>query len=204
MSSSSFLTNPHPVLVADASVVINLNATGCARAIMAALPNRWAVTANARAELIQGMRNGHNDASALQGLIDARAIDLVTVGEMGGRVYESLIDGSALRTLDDGEAATIAYAYEADGIALIDERKAMSLCASSFPNLPVVSTAELLLHEAVIQALGPEGHIKAVMAALQKARMRVPPAHIARLVAVIGEDAAVSCMSLPRAARAAV
>lgn len=203
MISSSFLTDPRCVLVADASVVINLNATGCARAIMAALPNRWAVTDNARAELIQGMRNGHDDADALQGLIDARAIDLVTLGEKGGRVYETLIDGSALRTLDDGEAATIAYAHEANGIALIDERKAMNLCAGSFPQLPVVSTAELLLHEAVVQALGPEGHIGAITGALRKARMRVPPAHIARLVAVIGEDEAASCMSLPRAARMA-
>ncbi len=203
MSSSNFLTDPRPVLVADASVVINLNATGCARAIITAFPNRWAVTANALAELVGGMRNGHDDARALQTLIDAGVIDLVGLGDNGGRVYEALIDGSALRTLDDGEAATIGYAHEVGGIALIDERKAMNLCADRFPDMLVVSTVQLLLHEAVVRALGQRGHVDAVLGALQKARMRVPPDRISQVVAVIGEKSAASCLSLPKAARAA-
>lgn len=41
--------------------MINLNATGFARAIIAAFPNRWAVTVNALAELVDGMRNGDDD-----------------------------------------------------------------------------------------------------------------------------------------------
>lgn len=203
MSSSNFLTDPRTILVADASVVINLNATGCARAIVTAFPNRWAVTANALTELVGGMRNGHDDARALQALIDTGVIDLVTLGDTAGNVYETLIDGSALRTLDDGEAATIGYAHDVGGIALIDERKAMNLCADIFPDLPVVPTVQLLLHEAVVRALGPQGHVNAVLAALQKARMRVPPDQISRIVAVIGERSAASCLSLPKAARAA-
>lgn len=135
--------------------------------------------------------------------IDAGVIDLVGLGDTGGRVYENLIDGSALRTLDDGEAATIGYAHEVGGIALIDERKAMNLCADSFPELLVVPTVELLLHEAVARALGPPGHVNAILGALQKARMHVPPDQIARVVAVIGEKSAASCRSLPKAARAA-
>lgn len=203
MSSSNFLADPRTILVADASVVININATGCARAIITAFPNRWAVTANALAELVDGMRNGHDDARALQMLIDAGIIDLVDLGDIGGSVYETLIDGSALRTLDDGEAATIGYAQEVAGVALIDERKAMNLCADSFPELLVIPTVQLLLHDAVVRALGPQGHVDAVLGALQKARMRVPPDQIARVVAIIGEKGAASCQSLPKAARAA-
>lgn len=202
MSSSNFLSDPRTVLVADASVVINLNATGCAHAIITAFPNRWAVTANALAELVAGMRNGHDDARALQTLIDARVVDLVGLGDIGSAVYETLIDGTALRTLDDGEAATIGYAHEVGGIALIDERKAMSLCADRFPALSVISTVQLLLHEAVIRTLGQEGHVGALIGALQKARMRVPPEQIGRVVAVIGERNAAGCMSLPKAVRA--
>jgi predicted nucleic acid-binding protein len=202
MSSSNFLTDPRTVLVADASVVINLNATGCARAIITAFPNRLAVTANALAELLSGTRNGHDDARVLQTLLDAGVIDLVSLGDTGGRVYETLIDGFALRTLDDGEAATIGYAYEVSGIALIDERKAMNVCAERFPALPVVSTVRLLLHETVVRALGKQGHLDAVMGALQKARMRVPPDQIDRVIGVIGEERAAKCMCLPKAARA--
>ncbi|WP_284178039.1 hypothetical protein [Rhabdaerophilum sp. SD176] len=204
MSSSNFLTDPRSVLVTDASVVINLNATGYARAIITAFPNRWVITANALAELLSGMRNGHNDARALQELIDAGIIDAVSLGDHGGKVYETLIDGSALRTLDDGEAATIGYAQEVGGIALIDERKAMNLCADSFPELLVVPTVQLLMHEAVIRALGRQGHVDAVLGALQKARMRVPPDQIARVLAIIGEKSAASCPSLPKAARSAL
>ena len=203
MSSSNFLTDSRTVLVADASVVINLNATGCAHAIITAIPNRWAVTANALAELVDGIRNGHDDARALQMLIDAGVIDLVGLGDIGGRIYETLIDGSALRTLDDGEAATIGYAHEIGGIALIDERKAMNLCADNFPELLVGPTVQLLLQEAGVRALGPPGHVDAVVGALQKARMRVPPDQITQVVAVIGEKSAASCLSLPKAARVA-
>jgi predicted nucleic acid-binding protein len=203
MSSSNFLTDPRTILVADASVVINLNATGCARAIISAFPARWAVTGNALAELVNGMRNGHDDARALQMLIDAGIVDLVSLGDTGGKVYETLIDGSALRTLDDGEAATIGYAHEVGGIALIDERKAMNLCADSFPELLVVPSVQLLLHETVVRALGPQGHIEAVIGALQKARMRVPPDQITQVVAIIGQKNAATCLSLPKAARVA-
>lgn len=202
MSSSNFLTDPHSVLVTDASVVINLNATGYARAIITAFPNKWAVTANALAELVSGTRNGHDDARALQMLIDAGVVDLVGLGDIGGRVYETLIDGTALRTLDDGEAATIGYAHEVGGIALIDERKAMNLCAHMFPDLLVVPTVRLLMHESVVRALGEQAHVDAITSALQKARMRVPPDQISRVVAIIGEKSATLCMSLPKSARA--
>jgi predicted nucleic acid-binding protein len=189
--------------VADASVVINLNATGWARAIITAFPNRWAVTFNAFAELVSGTRNGYDDARAVQTLIEAGVIDLVGLGDIGGEVYETLIDGSALRTLDDGEAATIGYAIEVGGTALIDERKAINLCGEIFPRLQVITTVQILLHEFVVDRLAPRSHFDAIMGSLQKARMRVPPDQIGRIVGVIGEENAASCLSLPRAARAA-
>lgn len=202
MSSSNFLTDPRTILVADASVVINLNATGCARAIITAIPNRWAVTTNALAELVYGTRNGHDDARAIQKLIETGVIELVALGDTGGKVYETLTDGSALRTLDDGEAATIGYAHEVGGIALIDERKAMKLCADFFPDLIIIPSVQLLLHKAVVQALGPKGHVNALLGALQKARMRVPRDQIGQVVAILGEKRASTCRSLPKATRA--
>jgi predicted nucleic acid-binding protein len=46
-------------------------------------------------------------------------------------VVETLVIGHATETLDDGEAATISYALEHKGLALIDDRK----CAERFPSL---------------------------------------------------------------------
>lgn len=202
MSSSNSLINSRAIIVADASVVINLNATGFAHSILSAFHSKWVVTANAMNELHDGTQNGHGDAAALQALIDASAIDLVRLGEAGEKVYEELIDGSALRTLDDGEAATIAYAQEVGGIAVIDERKATRLCADMFPDQILVSTAQILLEDAVERSLGPSNRVDAIIGALQRARMRVPRDLVWQVVKVIGEERAATCTSLPRWARA--
>jgi predicted nucleic acid-binding protein len=201
MSSSSFLTDTRVKLVADASVVINLNATARAAEIIKAVPNSFIVTENACAELEMGVRNGHHDHRQLVELIDAGLIQRVRLGAADAAIYESLIDGSALRTLDDGEAATIAYAHQNACIPLIDERKATTLCAASFPGLVVASTAELLMHESIAAALGAQGQADVLVNALTVARMRVPPEHLERIMAIIGPDRVASCTSLPRAAR---
>jgi predicted nucleic acid-binding protein len=165
------------------------------------LPNRFVVTDNACAELEAGARNGHHDARQLHELINAGLVQRVQLGTEGAVIYESLIVGSALCTLDDGEAATIAYASEAASIALIDERKARSLCAASFPNLLVTSTVELLMHDAIATALDAQGQIEALVNALTRARMRVPVEHLTKITALLGTERIATCMSLPKRVR---
>lgn len=203
MSSSSFPIDPLLTVVVDASVVINLNATGRARDIIRAVPNPFATTGNVIAELAKGERNGHSDGAKLWALIEQGHVGLITAGTTGNGTYESLIEGAAEQTLDDGEATTIACAVNSGSLAMIDERKARTICARRFPKLLVASTVELLLHEAVEAALGKQGQIEVIIAALRCARMRVPPSHIEKVVALIGEECAASCDSLPKAARVA-
>jgi predicted nucleic acid-binding protein len=193
--------SPADLLIADASVVINLNATGCAAAIIGALPNRLAVPGAACRELEDGARFGHDDARRLEELIAAGLVEKIEVGAAGAAVFESLIDGSALTTLDDGEAAAIACAVERAGVALLDERKARRLCGAMFPAVTIGSTAALLLHDAVAAALGARAHVEAFVMALQRGRMRVPPEHTDRVVALIGAERAATCPSLPRTLR---
>ena len=202
MSSSRFPIDREAVLVADASVVINLNATTRASEIIRAISDRFAVTDKAFAELEDGTRNGHDDAQQLRMLIDGGLAQLVRLGAGSRSVYESLVTGSTLCTLDDGEAATISYAQEAVGIALIDERKARSLCADRFPGLRVASTVDLLMQETVALALGAQGQIDALVNALTRARMRVPTEQLTLVKKLIGAERAASCMSLPKVARA--
>jgi predicted nucleic acid-binding protein len=201
MSSSSFPIDSSIPFVADASVIINLNATGRAADIVRAFPNPFQVTSNACAELAIGQRNGYGDAAQLAALIDDGVYRRVELAGACLETYESLIEGSAVQTLDDGEAATIAYAAANNAVAVIDERKALRIGAHRFSGLLIVSTAELLTHPTVESALGPQGQADAVLAALRDARMRVPPAHIKKIVALIGNEAAVRCPSLPKAAR---
>jgi predicted nucleic acid-binding protein len=201
MSLSSFRTNPRASLIADASVVINLNATARAADIIKAVPNPFIVTENACAELEAGLRNGHRDHALVLELIDAGHMQRAYLNAASMPIYESLIDGSTVRTLDDGEAATIAHAKEISGIALIDERKARTICAGSFPGLVVACTVELLMHDAVAAALGVQGQADAIANALNGARMRVPPEHLDRVRTMIGPERAALCTSLPRATR---
>lgn len=197
----SFPTDPSQPLIADASVVINLNATLCAGQIIVSVPHKLHVTDNARIELQAGIRNGHRDAEMLEELIKAGVVQIAELGAEGLAVYESLIEGPREATLDDGEAATIACAFERKGIAIIDERKARGLCRTRFPDLPIVSSAEVLASHYVAKALGREAQITAVVNALQGGRMRVPLEHVGAIVALIGDEHALSCPSLPKSVR---
>ena len=202
MSSSSFPIDAQTVLVADASVAINLNATGCALEIIRAQPGALVITENALAELAEGRRNGHRDYDQLQALIAAGAVQVGRLDDSGNRVYASLVDGTAIRTLDDGEAATIGFACQTGAVALIDEKKAQAICAAEYPALRVLSTVDFLTHTLVADALGETALARAIVNALRDARMRVPPHRIEMVVGLIGEEAALNCTSLPKGRRA--
>ena len=201
MTSSSFPISSNTVLVADTSVIINLNATGRALDIIRAHPGLITVTKNAFSELAIGARNGHTDGEKLQALIDCGAVHLGQLDNVANDIYASLVEGSALHTLDDGEAATIGYAYEIGGIAVIDERKARYLCKTNFPDMTVASTVDLLMHKSVHDVLGHQGSINAIVNALRHARMRVPAHQIGMVIDLIGEETAATCDSLPKTQR---
>ncbi|MCY4660979.1 MAG: hypothetical protein OXF93_14365 [Acidobacteria bacterium] len=119
---------PAPV-VADTSVVINLNATGCSEAILGALPNRCVVPEDVSLEFQAGRRTGRGDAAALAALVEQHLFEPARLGDVGMSHFAGLVGGAAADTLDDGEAATIACAVERSAIALIDDRKAIRICA---------------------------------------------------------------------------
>ena len=80
-------------------------------------------------------RNGRNDADALCTLAATGLVEIVRLGNVGIGYFTALVSGSAAQTLDDGEAATIAYALECSATALIDERKANRICAERFQRI---------------------------------------------------------------------
>ena len=198
MSLSSLPIDSVAVFVADASVIINLNATGRASEIVGAFPDKFVATGITVAELEAGAKKGHDDAEKLRYLIENGLFELVQLGEVGGAIYASLIDGTAIQTLDDGEASTIGYACERGCVALIDERKARSICAIRFPQLRVLSTVDLLIHNRAALALGRQGQADAIFNALRSARMRVPNEHLSKVIGLIGKERAATCSSLPR------
>lgn len=201
MKCQSCLSDPQIRVVADASITINLNATGVSREILQALPTRLLVVEEVVAELKEGEHTGRSDAAALSEWVKSGDIEIVSLGRGGLKHFESLVSGSAADTLDDGEAATIAYALEMNAIPVIDERKANRLCHARFSAFPIACSLDILGHSNVIAKLGHTRLAEAIFNALQNGRMRVPPQHLEWVVATIGEERAATCHSLPRQVR---
>ena len=197
MAYRSCLDENRAPVVVDTSVVINLNATGCPAAILQSLPNRCVVVENVWRELQAGLRTGRGDAAALAALVDQRLVGQAQLGNTGLSDFVSLVSGRAAETLDDGEAATVACAVEMDAIAVIDERKAVRICAERYPNLTLGCTVDLLAQRNVQAVLG-HGLADAVFNALDRGRMHVPDQYGRWVVDLIGEERAAGCRSLPK------
>ena len=190
-------------VIADTSVVINLNASQCAETILDALPNPFLIVPEVVLELESGLQSGRNDAAALDGWRASRLVQVVPLGDTGTRHFFNLVSGPAAQTLDDGEAATIALALEMEphAIPLIDERKANRICADRFAHLATGSTVDLLAQDDVQATLGRVGLADAVFDALLGGRMRVLPHQLDWVVNLIGPERVKQCESLPRCVR---
>ena len=189
-----------PIIV-DTSVAINLNATAYASKIIEAIPNSIMIVDIVQEELNNGTLKGNNDANLLSKLITAGLIEVVHLGKHGMFLFERLVSGNASQSLDDGEAATIASAIEANSIALIDERKATKICDIYFPELPLACTMDIFNHPNVKSSLGQKFLADAVFNALQRARMNVHSHYIDWVIELIGHKNAINCKSLPRKIR---
>ena len=196
----SFDSSSLPIVI-DASVSINLNATGRAQEILSAIANEVLMVDIVRDELIRGGDKGRPDAELTSRLIRDRLITVVRLGDSGWSHFEQLVSGEAAQTLDDGEAATIAYALEVGAIALIDERKATRLCAKRFADLELASTVDLLAHPHLHRVMGRDALANAVFLALLHARMSVQPHHVDWVTGLIGPNKTAQCKSLPKSIR---
>lgn len=200
MESPTSLIRPETI-AADASTVINLNATGRARDIVQALGSRFVVVDIVQAELDAGRRRGRRDADLLNGLLADQLFELVELDANAMEYFETLVVGPAIATLDDGEAATIAYSITTGATAAIDERKATAICSQRYPALSVCSTVDILARSDVQKSLGKDELSTAVFRALIHGRMRVFPHNVQWVVDLIGPEQAATCTSLPKIAR---
>jgi predicted nucleic acid-binding protein len=196
------LIDPGILISADASAVINLNATGCAWDILRAIPNKVMVVDVVQRELEEGRPRGRRDADLLDELVSERLIEIGKLGDVGTLHFEKLVVGPAAMTLDDGEAATIAFAVVSGALAIVDERKAIRLCGKLFPELAVGCTVDILSHPNVHRSLGEQNLSEAVFRALYHGRMRVSPQHMEWVIGLIGSENAAKCCSLPNSIRA--
>lgn len=187
-------------LVADTSVIINLNATGIAAEILRSLKVVLRASTVVKDELISDRFNGRHDGDLAEQLVADGLVEFRDFDNEGEAIFESLVTGSAEATLDDGEAATLALAASSNTLAVIDERKANRIAGDRFPGLGLLATADLLSSEVVLTSLGSEATTNAVINALQQARMAIPERHHQWVVDLLG-NRVIECRSLPAALR---
>lgn len=201
MEPRNFLANSVAPMVADTSVVINLDATTHFGPILASLRNRLLIPTAVEIELRRGEMEGGHGENALWEFIASGRAEVVALTPDGLGQFRDLTSGLAAETLGDGEAATIACAHELNAIALIDERKGLRISAERFSSLAAATTLQVLAHPQVQTSLGRETLSEAVFNALTRARMRVPQEYHRWVVDLIGADNVRKCHSLPRSLR---
>ena len=188
-------------LVCDASVWINLVATGRAKEVLQSAPVEFFITSTAHGELENGRAKGRQTAAEVAKLIETGLVLEVSLTSDDEAVFLDLVAGPTNVTLDDGEAATIAYALGSGTVALIDERKATDLCADRYPTLIVMSTTDLLLADPITSFFQADDLRECLFLALTVARMRVPNRHFTSVCDLLGPDRCRECRSLPAAWR---
>lgn len=94
MTFSSCLTDRDSILVLDASVIINLLATGYAGAILQAVPAPIVVTDNVIREIEQGAVNGRPEPKQLSELIQNQTLKREELSGIALEHFFDLVSGS--------------------------------------------------------------------------------------------------------------
>ncbi|MES2741324.1 MAG: hypothetical protein V4754_10285 [Pseudomonadota bacterium] len=201
MTFLSSLTDQNATLVLDASVVINLLATGHSSAILRSLNAPIVVTDNVVREIEEGAAAGHSHFDLLR---IALSEQILRMEKLNGRILEDffgLVSGNTAETLGDGEAATLALAHGYGFIAAIDEKKATRIAAERFGALKLATTVDILAHEAVRSSLGADRLAEATFDAIRLSRMQVREYQFDWVARTIGPARVDACLSLRKYAR---
>ena len=182
-------------LVVDASVTINLLATGVGLSVLDATPSPVLMEVRAFQEVRRHPIRDQSHTLELERWQRQGLLSVVSLSAHG----EDLL-GELDASLDDGEAATIAYAVSEAGdlVPVIDERKATRLFRTKWPDRKLIDTVSLFRSLLEIQALNLGTVRDAVHSALVHARMQVSPEMTPWVIQLIGEERAAECPSLRR------
>ena len=182
-------------LVLDASVLINLHACGRGHEILASLPRPAIVTDEVFQELREGGRSAPREREFADSLLsDGHLILQSTAGQASEIYFELLSDP---RSLDDGEASTLALALANGYVPVVDERKARRELTDFRKEPKPPNSLDLLTHGAALAELGRTGVASAVYVALREANMRIQMHQREFVIDLIGRQRAIECNSLP-------
>jgi predicted nucleic acid-binding protein len=184
--------------VLDASAIINILGTGAARTILNLLPTPVIAEQTALREVMRHPIADADHAAELAALQKAGQLISHSMNAAGLEIFRALTANDLSGGLDDGEAATIAYAvtHSKMAVPVIDERKAVRIFSTSWQGRPAIGTLDLLTHNRVVAGVTKSELKEAIYSALFHARMRVPCDYRAWVVEIVGRGRASRCPSL--------
>jgi predicted nucleic acid-binding protein len=198
---SSCLTDHDKVIVLDASVIINLMATGYAGKILEAVGSSIVVTGNVVREINHGAENGRREPKLLAELMNSKILQIEELSGQSLDHFFDMVSGHTTDSLGDGEAATLVFAHSNGHTAAIDERKATRIAGERFGGMKLVTTVDILAHAPVRESLGLEELSNATLNALQAARMQVREHQFEWVAKLIGDESLSACASLRKLVR---
>ena len=185
-------------LVLDASVAINLLGTAVSHDILSVIPWQVAIEKRAHREIRRHPVDGRDLAAELNAWELNGWAKVVSLKADARHIFEELTSGSLVKTLDDGEAATIAYAVTASErtLPVIDEKKATKIFHDRWPDRRLLGTADLFRTLMDKGLASNQFAGDAIYAALMNARMHVSHRLRPWVVDLIGAKRATKCPSL--------
>jgi predicted nucleic acid-binding protein len=191
MNLSVWRTNINGAIVIDTSVVINLHASTQGQRILSCVPHEVVVPQVVADEL----ESETAEVLFLRKLEKDGDISIVQLDDEELEIFEQLV--SDARSVDDGEAATIAVAHVRSLVPFIDDRKGRSRATELMGRDPGWSL-DLLCHPDVVRDLGEKTHADAVYLSLRDGRMRISQEAVSDVIELIGTKRARECICLPR------
>jgi hypothetical protein len=98
--------------------------------------------------------------------------------------------------IGDGEAATIAYAQQTAGVALLDDRKAAKIALARSSPIHVLHTLDLYASASIAKRISDQDLEDLVFNSLRNARMRVAADFRPWVAALIGSERMSGCPSI--------
>ncbi len=185
-------------LVLDASVVINLLGSNFGDRVLEAFPGEVRIVGQAFREVRRHPVTGLDATGELLDWKNRRLVAVVSLEPKHQDLFGDLTSQNLAQSLDDGEAATIAYAMTRSDpmVPVIDEKKATKIFRARWPRAVLLDTVRLFQVLVELDLLSVSAARDTVFSALKHARMQVRYEMRAWVVELIGEDLAIQCPSL--------
>lgn len=194
--SSSLTDDGQASIVADTSVLINLERSGIGKKIVQLIDNPFVVTEGV-ADEVGGKQGKFYESSRLfmEGLLAAKLLEVISLSDKEIEVSQRLTRME--NGLEEGEATTISVAKSRGYIPIIDEKRGREHAFNELGNIIVGRSMDVLLHRKVRSTIADSSIVEAVYLALRDAKMNISSNDLNFVIELIGKDRARNCVSLP-------